>query len=224
MRTRIAFVLLAVAAHLACARPARAQGREIEVSPFGGAVFFLGDGPTRYALERTDAAPLTVDHAGYEDSWTAGLGLGLRFNELLSVEATLGWIPTWLSGSNGDGTDVYAYTYGLTGIVRLPTNGPLHPYSGMGLGAKTFDYSGRIHSRSQWTSSFVAGMSLDVGGGQSVYLQGRDLLSPFDSGVAGVRGGWENDVMISAGVTWRIPLGPHRERPTKTRRGGFFPG
>ena len=220
--------LVALAWPVVFAQPLDAQTDrlELEIAPFAGGAFFLGDGPRSYALERGGSEPMVVEGARYEDGWTAGFGAGLRLSDAFSVQTLFVWVPTWLTGSNlVDGTDVYAYIYGVTGIVRLPLSGPLQPYWGVGMGAKTFDFSGSIHSRTQWTTTFVAGMSFDLGAGQSIHREGRDLLAPFDSGLTGVPGGWENDLMITAGMSWRIPLGRQKPRPTVQRgRGGLFPG
>src|SRR5687767_1385367 len=137
---------------------------QLEISPFGGGTFFLQDGPRALALEGSPAVPPVVEGARFEDTWSAGVTTGLRFNEWLAAEALLSWVPTWLIGTNfTDGTDVYAYMYGLNAVLQLPLPGPVHPYGSVGLGGATYDYSGSIRSHAHWMTTVAGGVSYELG-------------------------------------------------------------
>lgn len=210
--------ILLAAALVGVSRPASAQ-MDLELSPFAGGTFFLHDGPRSVALERRRGAPEIVEDARFLDSWSAGATVGLRLTELVAVEALLSWVPTWLVGDNlPDGTDVYGYMYGLNGVLHLPLRGPVRPFAGAGVGARTYDYSGSIRSQTQWTTTFLAGVSVELGEGRALRIQGRDVLAPFHSVLPRARG-WENDLMITAGMSWRVPLGGRRA----FRRPGVWP-
>jgi hypothetical protein len=207
MESRIAFLLGAL---LVCGpRPAAAQHRfDLELSPFAGGTFFLHDGPSALVLEGSAEVPAIVEGARFEDTWGAGATAGLRLTEYLAVETLVSWTPTWLMGTNfRDGTDVYAYMYGLNGVLHLPLPGPLHPYAGVGVGGTTYDYSGSIRSHTHWMTTFVGGLSYELGEGRSLRIQARDYLTAFDSRLPTVGAGWQNDLMITAGMSWRVPLG-----------------
>ena len=213
------------AALLAAAPSARAQTR-LEIQPFAGETFFVGAGPGRFELERPGADPLVVEEARLEDSWTAGVTGGLRLGDRFAVEAVFVWVPTWLTGRDWtELTDVYAFMYGVTGTFHVPVPGPVHPFWGVGLGAQTYDFSGTIHSHTRATTSVVAGVSWEMGGGRALRVQGRDFLARFESGVAGVEGGWEHALMVTAGLHWSIRLGSRGTARTGGRRGGgvFLP-
>jgi opacity protein-like surface antigen len=206
MKTTIAIVLGVL---VAFTPPASAQSRlDLEFSPFAGGTFFLHDGPSAVALEGSATVPPIVHGARFEDTWGAGATVGLRVNDYLALEALLSWVPTWLIGTNlSDGTDVYAYMYGLNGVLHLPLPGPVQPYGGVGFGGATYDYSGSIRSHTSLMTTFVGGISYELGEGRSIRLQARDFLTPFDSALPGGRDGWQNDLMFTVGMSWRVPLG-----------------
>jgi hypothetical protein len=212
MRTPFAVALGA----LLLAAPAGAAAQnplQLEISPFGGGTFFLKDGPRALALEGSAAVPAVVEGAHYEDTWSAGLTAGLRLEDWLSVEALLSWAPTWLMGTNfTGGTDVYAYMYGLNGVLQLPLPGPVHPFGSVGFGGTTYDYSGSIRSHAHWMTTLAGGFFYELGDGRALRIQVRDFLSPFDSALPGVGAGWQHDLMITAGMTWRVPLGGRSDR------------
>lgn len=208
---RSAFAL-ALGAALAIALPsapgAEAQGiRRVEISPFAGETFFLHDGSAALRLERPRADPQIVRGARFEDTWGAGLTAGVRMNDVLALEALFNWTPTWLFGTNlPEGTDVYAYTYGLSAVAHAPVPGRLRPFAGVGVGGELDDYSGSIASHARWMTSLQGGFSFDIGNGRALRVQARDFVSPSEAVAPGVRGGWRHDVMLSAGVTWTVPI------------------
>jgi opacity protein-like surface antigen len=196
MRSTIA---LALGAALALLPPElAAQGIDLELSPFAGGAFFLQDGPAGVALEGSPAVPPIVEGARFEDTWGAGATAGVRFNDWLAVEGLLTWVPTWLIGTNfSDGTDVYAYMYGLNGVLHLPLRGPLQPFAGLGVGGATHDYSGSIRSHTSRMATLVGGVSYHLDEGRSIRIQARDFVTPFDDAVPGARGGWQHDRMAA---------------------------
>jgi hypothetical protein len=91
-------------------------------------------------------------------------------------------------------------------VLHLPLPGPIRPYAGLGFGATTYDFSGSIRSHtSRMATSW--GLALELGEGRSLRVQARDFMTPVDSALPGVDGGWQNDLMITAGMSWRVPLG-----------------
>jgi hypothetical protein len=210
-----ASLAVGLGALLACVPlDAAAQSRlQLEISPFGGGTFFFRDGPRALALEGSAAVPPVVEGARFEDTWSAGVTTGLRFNDWAAAEALLSWVPTWLIGTNfPDGTDVYAYMYGLNGVLQLPLPGPIHPYGSVGFGGTTYDYSGSIRSHTSWMTTLAGGLMYELGDGRALRIQARDFMTPFDSALPGQGAGWQHDLMITAGMTWRIPLGGRSDR------------
>lgn len=215
MRSAFALALGAALGTALCVPPdTEAQSiRAVEISPFAGETFFLHDGPAALRLERPRADPQIVRGARFEDTWSAGLAAGIRMNDVLALEALFNWTPTWLFGTNfPDGTDVYAYTYGLSAVAHAPVPGRLRPFAGVGIGGELDDYSGSIASHVRWMTSLQGGFSFDVGDGRALRVQARDFVSPSEAVVPGVRAGWRHDVMLSAGVTWTVPMAP-RDAP-----------
>lgn len=210
-RARPSAALPLALAVLLAATPLRAQSRlQVELAPFGGETFFLHDGPSSLALERPQAAPQIIEAPRFQDTWSAGLTAGLRLSDRFGVEGLMTWTPTWLIGSNFEnGTDVYAYTCALSGVAHGPAAGRLHPFAGAGVGGELDDYSGSIHSHAHWLATVQGGLALELGDGRSVRVIARDFLAPYRAALPGGGAGWQNDVMVSAGVTWRIPL--HRQ-------------
>ena len=90
----------------------------------------------------------------------------------------------------------------------MPVFETFGPYWGVGVGAETFDYrSGSIESDTHVQMNFVGGMAFELNDRLGLRIEGRDCLAPFDSGISGVADQWENDLMITAGITWRTALG-----------------
>ena len=208
---RIARATSLLAAALAALPGAlRAQTRvRAEVTPIVGYTTFFADGPDRFALARGTADPLIVEHGEYGDAFTAGVNAGIRLNDRFAIEGLFSWLPTRLTASNlPESVDVDAFMYGVTGLFYVPVYTKYGPYWGAGIGAESFDYrSGSIESQTHWQANLVGGMSFDLSERLGLRIEGRDCLAPVDSGIAGVATEWENDLMITAGITWRTALG-----------------
>jgi opacity protein-like surface antigen len=200
--------MVLTAAALMAAPRAQAQAR-VEVTPIVGATLFLDDGPNTFALSRGTKDPLIVQGGKYANALTLGVNAGIRFNDQFAIEGLFSWLPTKLTADNlPESTDVDGYMYGVTGIFYVPVFTKFGPYWGVGVGAESYDYrSGSIESETHAQANFVGGMAFELNDRLGLRIEGRDCLAPFDSGIADVANEWENDLMITAGITWRSALG-----------------
>lgn len=201
-------ITMAAVAGLALAPGVQAQ-MELELTPFAGGTFFLADPPSEFALATTSGQDLILENASFDRSFTLGLNAGLRFGERWAVEGMFSWIPTTLSASAGlpGEADVNAYMYGLTGLYYVPLTDVVSPFFGLGVGGETFDYqieASKTHH--QWMGNAVVGLYLRVNDLLGLRFEARDCIARFDSGVAGVDDAWENDLMTTMGLSFRMPL------------------
>ena len=184
---------------------------EFEIAPFVGGTVFLGDPPSQFALGHRHGAPDVVVRGGsFADAFTLGVNTGLRFNERWALEGLFSWIPTELSATSGlQGTEeVNGYMYGLTGLYYLPVDWPVTPFLGLGIGGETFDYAADdLDTHHDLMGNVVGGLFVPVTEGIGMRLEARDCFARFDSGVASVKDAWENDLMLTVGMSFRTPIG-----------------
>jgi hypothetical protein len=129
---------------------------------------------------------------------------GVRLTEKFAIEGCSPGCHKLSADNLPESTDVDAYMYGVTGLFYVPVRTPFGPYWGLGFGAETFDYrSGSIESETHLQMNFVGGMAFDVNDRLGFRIEGRDCFARIDSGISGVDEDWENDLMITAGITWR---------------------
>lgn len=197
--------LLAIAglAVLAMASEARAQV-DFEITPFGGGTLFLADMPNQYALHGD-----VIRDGAFDNAWTLGLNAGFRFNEKWAIEGMFSWIPTRLTAASGlaGSEDVNGYMYGVTGLFYIPVGGLVQPFVGVGAGAETFDYrSSKYGSHTDFMGNVVGGVYFALTDMTGVRLEARDCFARMESGVGGVDDAWENDLMLTLGVSFRTPL------------------
>lgn len=183
---------------------------DLEITPFGGGAFFLADPPNRFALHRGQNAPLIVDEGRFDDAWTAGMNVGVRVNEDWGFEGMFSWIPTKLSAQDGitGKEDVNGYMYGVTALYYIPLDGPARPFLGLGAGGETFDYETEsIETHHEFMGNVVGGLFVALDDRIGVRLEARDCFARFDSGLAAVDHAWENDLMVTMGLSFRTALG-----------------
>lgn len=209
--TIVRWFALAGALVILAAPDAKAQNRiELEITPFMGGTFFLGDPPDRFRLHRQGTTPMIFEGGTYDDAWTLGMNAGLRVNERWAIEGMFAWLPTTLSEGRGlrQRADVNGYMYGVTGLYYFLPGTRVMPFVGAGVGGQTYDYEGYgLNDHSHWMGNVVAGLSFPIADRFALRLEARDCFARFDSGVAGVDDAWENDLMLTVGLGWRTPLG-----------------
>jgi opacity protein-like surface antigen len=203
--TRI--LVIAALAGIAVASEVQAQV-DFEITPFGGGTLFLADPPNQFMLHRGQGSPVTIRDGAFDDAWTLGVNAGFRINERWGIEGMFSWLPTSLTSGSGAAQDVDGYMYGLTGLFYVPIEGRVKPFLGVGVGGETFNYaSPDIDSHTDWMGNVVGGLYLGITDMTGLRLEARDCFARFDSGVPNVSNAWENDLMLTLGVSFRSPMG-----------------
>ncbi|MEZ4417730.1 MAG: outer membrane beta-barrel protein [Gemmatimonadota bacterium] len=202
------FTLAAVVAGV-MALPAGAQV-EFEVTPFAGGTFYLADLPNQFSLHRGSASDLIVHDGKFGDAWTLGLNAGFRIREAWALEGMFAWLPTNLSATSGltGVEDLNAYMYGLTGLYYLPVDWRIQPFVGLGAGAETYAYNrSGLEGHTDLMGNVVGGLYASVTDMVGLRLEARDCFARFESGVQSVDNAWENDLMVTLGLSFRTRLG-----------------
>jgi opacity protein-like surface antigen len=202
--------MLAIVGAVAAVAAADVQAQvQFEVTPVGGGTFFLADPPERFALGRTQGQPATIIQNGaFADAWTLGLNAGVRLNERWGFEGMFTWLPTELSATSGlaQTEKVNGYMYGITALYYLPVEARVTPFLGLGFGAETFDYeTSSFETETELMGNAVLGLYVQLREGLGVRLEARDCIAHFNSGIDGVKHGWENDLMTTVGLSFRVP-------------------
>jgi len=190
------------------APPALAQV-ELEITPFAGGTLFLADPPAQFALGRTMGTPLVVHGGSFENAWTLGMNVGFRVEDRWAVEGLFSWIPTKLSATSGlaGPEDVHGYMYGVTALRYFPLSPKVHPFMGVGVGGETFVYETLgLESETEFMGNVVGGLYFPVSDGIGLRLEARDCFARFNSGLASVNDAWENDLMLTMGMSFRTDL------------------
>jgi len=204
-RIRVLALLGAVA--MTAVGEAQAQV-QFEVTPVAGGTFFLADPPNQFRLGRTAGPATIVQNGEFEDAWTLGINAGVRLNERWGIEGMFSWLPTKLAATSGlaNEADVNGYMYGVTGLYYIPLHERFMPFVGLGVGGETFDYdNATIETESELMGNAVVGLYVPLYESMGLRLEVRDCIARFKSGVAGVGNSWENDLMTTAGISFRFP-------------------
>ena len=181
---------------------------ELDVTPFTGGTLFLADPPEQFRLGHGGDA-LLLEDGRFTNSFTLGVDIGVVWNETWAVEGMASWIPTNLKARRGlrSVADVNAYMYGVTALYYLGLDGPVVPFFGLGVGGETFDYAlAGVDTHHEWMGNAVAGLRVAVNESFGLRLEARDCFARFDSGVSGVDDAWENDLMLTVGLSFRTRL------------------
>lgn len=181
---------------------------ELELTPFVGRTVFLAELPQRFALRNEVGDPFIVEKGEFEDPGHLGMNVGVRFSQRWAVEAMVSWLPTSLSAENLDErADVDALIYGVTGLFYVPVWGRVGPFLGLGFGAERYDYAvAGTRPDTYLTGNVVGGIAVALRDNLGLRFEARDLVWNVRSGVPDVSAEWENDLMLSTGLSWRIPL------------------
>jgi hypothetical protein len=196
--------------------PAGAQVTfDVQVSPMVSGTFFLSDPPTSFAIDRQGATPLIVRNGEFGHAVGAGVNAGLLIAQDFGIEGMFWWIPTELSANDGlfqygGSVNVNSLMYGVTAVYYFPHIATkLEPFVGVGIGGETMSYEPELawQRHTDFMTHAVVGGHFWLDDRFAVRLEGRDCLTRFRSHVEGEPNTNEHDLMISAGVTFRAPLG-----------------
>ncbi len=178
-----------------------------EVAPFAGGTVFLADPPSSFHLHRQGGEPITVVDGSFDNALTLGVNAGFRVNDRWAIEALFSWIPTKLVSPTRT-EDVDAYMYGITGLFYIPVSGRFHPFVGAGIGAETMNYAAsRVETHTELMGNVVGGLYVAVTEMTGLRFEARDCFARFDSGMPSVDDAWENDLMLTLGLSFRTPIG-----------------
>lgn len=205
---KIRFVAMASVLAAFAASEVQAQ-IELEITPFAGGTVFLADPPSQFALGRTTGNPLIVEDGAFDNAWTLGMNAGIRVNETWALEGMFSWIPTKLSATNGlvSAEDVNGYMYGITALYYIPLRAPVSFFVGAGAGGETFDYAtAGLKSETEFMGNVVGGLFVSLTDAIGMRLEARDCFARFNSGVTSVKDTWENDLMMTVGLSFRAPI------------------
>jgi hypothetical protein len=209
MNTRVFSAAGALALLATVISPAESQTPvELEIAPVAGATLFLTDLPNQFAVHRGSQNDLIIGEGRYDDSFTLGVNAGVRLAERFGIEGFFSWMPTQLNAESGISgpVDLNGFMYGLTFLYHFDFT-RFDPFLGIGGGAETFDYDAAGWDRhTDPLAMFVAGANIEVTRRVAVRLEARDCIASFDSHVSGVDSKLENDLMLMAGLSWRLPI------------------
>jgi opacity protein-like surface antigen len=202
------FVLLGLLAFgvLQGPEPVAAQ-MDIEITPFAGGTFFLNAPPNQFAIPRRNGTELLVTEGKFDDGPTLGFLLGLRLEERYAIEGMFSWVSTGLRGGGGLGgpIDAHSYMYSLNFVFHLPMDGRVQPFLGLGVGGETYDYKlSTLENHTEWMGNVAAGLTIPMTSLAALRLEVRDCLTRFESHVTNFGNVTQNDLMLSAGVTFDV--------------------
>ena len=188
---------------------------DAQVSPMVTGTFFLSDPPARFAIERQGATPLIVRDGDFAHAVGVGVNAGILIARDFGIEGMFWWIPTELSASDGlfdygGKVDVNTLMYGVTAVYYFPhIADKLEPFVGVGIGGETMSNEPELawQRHTDFMTQAVVGGHFWLNEGLALRLEGRDCLTRFRSHVEGEGTTNEHDLMISAGLTFRAPLG-----------------
>lgn len=200
LRYRCAVLLLAVAAWTA---PLQAQERAaFEGTVFGGAGLFLND----FAEEEGVAI-------GMDNSLALGAHAGVRFADRFGVEGTFAFLPAEASLSSGDvsaGIDTNVLLYGASFLVNFPVReSNLEPFLAVGAGAKRYDADDvegeETEAETDLMWNFGGGARIFLSENVAIRLEARNYMSSFDPEEPGLDTQLQNDVLLTAGLSFVLP-------------------
>jgi hypothetical protein len=193
-----------------------AQGQitfEGQVSPMVTGTFFLSDPPNTFAIMRQGAMPLIVQDGKFRDGFGAGVNGGLRIAERFGLEGMFFWVPTEIQAaagleSYGNEVDVNSLMWGATALFYFPRVDRVEPFAGLGIGAETMSYDPEAgwERHTDLMGNAVVGANTWLNDYAAIRLEVRDCITRFDSHITSVGHSAENDLMLSAGLTFRNPF------------------
>ncbi len=83
----------------------------------------------------------------------------------------------------------------------------MQPFLGLGVGGERFDYQiAGVDAHNEWMTNAAVGLYLRATDRFGVRLEARDCIARFDSGVSRAEDTWENDLMMTVGLSFRVPI------------------
>jgi hypothetical protein len=188
---------------------------DAQVSPMVTGTFFLTDPPERFAIHRQGATPLIVRNGEFGHAFGVGANAGILIAQDFGIEGMFWWIPTELTAADGlfeygNKVDANSLMYGVTAVYYFPHIADVvEPFVGVGIGGETMSYDPELawERHTDFMTHAVVGGHYWFNDRLALRVEGRDCLTRFHSEVEGVDSSNEHDLMISAGVTFRTPLG-----------------
>jgi hypothetical protein len=195
--------------------PAAAQLTfDAQLSPMITSPVFIGHAPSRFAILRQGADPLIIQDGKFKDGTGGGVNAGIRIGERLGLEGMVFWVPTQLEADGGlerygGEVDVNTLMWGATALFYFPWLGTVEPYVGLGVGAETTSYDPQLawERHHDLMVNFAIGGSAWLSDRLALRLEARDCFTRFDSRISGIGKSSENDLMMSAGFTFRSRTG-----------------
>ena len=181
---------------------------EFEVAPFVGGTFFLSDLPAQFAIPVSGNSDVVMENGKFANAFTLGMNAGIRIADRFGVEGFFGWLPTQLeAGANAtQAFDADSYMYGMTLLYHFDTE-TVRPFLGVGAGAETFRYdNANWDGHTDFMTNVVAGLNIPFTDVMAVRLEARDCITWFESHMANVDNKAQNDLMLSAGLSFRAPM------------------
>jgi hypothetical protein len=183
--------LLAVASSLAASLAAQPSSRPVipEVRPLVG---------------------VYVPTGSMRDDFRTATMLGLQGAFELSRSVHLTATTSWTRGHNRFAmstgrTNLWQYDLGVEANVvrRLGERWQLHPFAGLGVGGRTYDYRAKGVATKTCTAGYGAlGGELQKAA-VALRLEGRDYVSCFESPVTGAQS-TRNDVAVALGLAYHV--------------------
>jgi hypothetical protein len=77
----------------------------------------------------------------------------------------------------------------------------------VGVGGETFVYERPdLETHNEMMGNVVGGLFVPVAKAVGLRLEARDCFARFNSGLASVKNSWENDLMLTMGLSFRTDL------------------
>lgn len=186
---------------------------DVEGFTFSGVTMYLVDPPSRFAIHRQDVSPLIVQEGDFRDSWTIGIAAGLRFADDVAVEGMFSWVPGRLRSSGGLGAyggavDVNTLMYSGSLLYHFPALANFRPFLGAGVGGETVSYDPQLawERHTDLMANVLVGGTFELWDWGGIRFEARDCITRFDSDVTGIDDTAANDLMVTAGLTYRANI------------------
>jgi hypothetical protein len=151
-----------------------------------------------------------VEGGRFQDDFGAGLNAGIRIVERFGIEGMFFWVPTYLEAdagleAYGGKVKVNSLMWGATALYYFPLMGELEIFGGLGVGAETLNHEPQLawERHNDLMGNVVVGATGYFTERIGVRVEMRDCITRFDSHITGIGPSTENDLMLSAGLTFR---------------------
>ena len=186
---------------------------ELEAYPFVGGTFFLSDPPGQFLIQRQDASTLVVRDADFRHWWTFGMAAGVRIADDWGIEGMFSWVPTSLRAAGGleaygGEVDVNSMMYSGSVLYHFPEFASFRPFAGIGMGGETVSHDSHLawERHTDLMGNVLIGANYLLRDNFGIRFEARDCITRFESHVVGVDNTAANDLMITAGLSYRTKL------------------